>query len=121
MEPFKDKVAVVTGASKGIGAEVAKAFALQGASVVVNYSSSKESAEKIVRALHDQGSKAIAVQGNVAKPNEVENIFAETARAFGKVDILVNNAGLYAFSPVETLTLEGIQSMFSVNVFWSLN
>src|SRR5581483_9153665 len=117
MEPFKDKVAVVTGASKGIGAEVAKAFALQGSSVVVNYSSSKDSAEKIVRGLREQGATAIAVQGNVAKPDEIENIFAETGRAFGKVDILVNNAGLYAFSPVESLTLEGIQSMFSVNVF----
>lgn len=117
MESFKDKVAVVTGASKGIGAEVAKALARKGASVVVNYSSSKEAAERVVRQIRDAGSNAIAVQGSVSKPEAINHLFSETDRAFGKVDILVNNAGVYAFSPVETLTLDSIQAMFSVNVF----
>jgi 3-oxoacyl-[acyl-carrier protein] reductase len=117
MSHLHGKVAVVTGASKGIGAGIAKDLAAHGASVVVNYSSSKEGADKVVAEVGKAGGKAIAVGGNVANPEEIDRIFAETRKAYGKVDILVNNAGVYAFSPIETLTRESIQAMFSVNVF----
>ena len=117
MEQFKDKVAVVTGASKGIGASIAKELAAKGASVIVNYSSSKEGADRVVAEIENLGSKAVAVQGSVAKQEEIDRIFAETKRVFGKIDILVNNAGLYSFSPIETLTYDNILSMFNVNVF----
>src|SRR5437588_7668844 len=93
------KVAVVTGASKGIGAGIAKQFATEGASVVVNYASSKTDADKVVDEITKRGGKAVAVQGNVAKKAEVEKLFAETEKAFGKIDILVNNAGVYEFVP----------------------
>jgi 3-oxoacyl-[acyl-carrier protein] reductase len=111
------KVAAVTGASKGIGAGIAKDPAAHGASVVVNYFSSKESADKIVAEIVKAGGKAIALGGSVAKPEEIDRLFAETKKAYGKVDILVNNAGVYAFSPIETLTIESISAIFSVNVF----
>jgi 3-oxoacyl-[acyl-carrier protein] reductase len=117
MSHLNGKVAVVTGASKGIGAGIAKDLAAHGASVVVNYSSSRQGADKVVAEITKAGGKAIAVGGSVAKSEDIDRIFAETKKAFGKVDILVNNAGVYAFSPIETLTSEGINAMFSVNVF----
>jgi 3-oxoacyl-[acyl-carrier protein] reductase len=117
MSHLNGKVAVVTGASKGIGAGIAKDLAAHGASVVVNYSSSKESADKVVANIIGAGGKAIAVGGSVAKSEEIGQLFAETKKAYGKVDILVNNAGIYAFTPIETLTSESIQAIFSVNVF----
>src|SRR5256886_16733305 len=101
-----DKVAVVTGASKGIGAGIAKQLAAEGAAVVVNYASSKADADKVVDEITKRGGKAIAVQGSVAKKAEVERIFAGAKKAFGKIDILVNNAGVYDFKPLEEITEE---------------
>src|SRR5215204_4698810 len=92
------KVAVVTGASKGIGAAIAKQLADEGASVVVNYSSSKEGADRVVAAIADNGGKAVAVKANLANEQEIRTLFAETKKAFGKLDVLVNNAGIYEFS-----------------------
>src|SRR3977135_2018588 len=96
-EKLKGKVAVVTGASKGIGAAIAKHLAAEGAAVVVNYSSSKEGADSVVAEIAKKGGKAVAVGANVAKKAEIDNLFAETKKAFGKLDILVNNAGVYEF------------------------
>src|ERR1700729_319383 len=104
MSRLKDKVAVVTGASKGIGAGIAKGLAAEGAAVVVNYSSSKEGADRIVGEIVAKGGKAIAVQGSVAKAEDVKRIFAETKKTFGRLDVLVNNAGVYAFSPLDQIT-----------------
>src|SRR5499426_3628463 len=111
------KVAVVTGASKGIGASISKHLAAEGAAVVVNYSSSKTGADKIVGEITAQGGKAIAVQANMSKQGEIERLFAETKRAFGRLDILVNNAGIYEFSPLEAITQEHFQKHFDTNVF----
>src|SRR3977135_2744695 len=94
------KVAVVTGASKGIGSGIAKQFATEGAAVVVNYASSKTDADKVVDEITKRGGKAAAVQGDAAKKAEVERLFAATKKAFGKIDILVNNAGVYQFDPL---------------------
>jgi 3-oxoacyl-[acyl-carrier protein] reductase len=113
---LQDKVAVVTGASKGIGANIALQLAAAGASVVVNYSSSKEGADRVVDEITKGGGKAIAVQANVAKKADIGNLFAATGRAFGKVDILVNNAGVYAFAPLEEITDEQFHKHFDVNV-----
>ncbi len=113
---LKGKVAVVTGASKGIGASIAKELAAQGAAVVVNYSSSKEAAEKVVADIEKEGGQARAVGANVGDPGEIDRLFAETKKAFGKVDILVNNAGIYRFAPLEDITTESISTMFNVNV-----
>jgi 3-oxoacyl-[acyl-carrier protein] reductase len=110
------KVAVVTGASKGIGAGIAKQFAAEGAAVVVNYASSKTDADKVVDEITKRGGQAIAVQGNVAKKAEVERLFAAAKKAFGKIDILVNNAGVYEFSPIEEVTEEHFHKHFDVNV-----
>jgi 3-oxoacyl-[acyl-carrier protein] reductase len=110
------KVAVVTGASKGIGASIAKELAAQGAAVVVNYASSKEGAEKVVGEITTAGGKARAVGGNVAHPEEITKLFDETKKSYGKVDILVNNAGIYRFAPLEDITVESIAAMFDVNV-----
>jgi 3-oxoacyl-[acyl-carrier protein] reductase len=110
------KVAVVTGASKGIGASIAKELASQGAAVVVNYASSKEGAERVVAEIEKAGGEARAVGGNVARPDEITKLFDETKKAYGKVDILVNNAGLYRFAPLEDITVESIAAMFDVNV-----
>src|SRR5580693_7315139 len=104
MSKLTGKVAVVTGASKGIGAGIAKGLAAEGAAVVVNYSSSKEGADRVVADITAKGGKAIAVQGSVAKADDVKKIFAETKKAFGRLDVLVNNAGVYQFSPLETIT-----------------
>jgi NAD(P)-dependent dehydrogenase (short-subunit alcohol dehydrogenase family) len=100
------KVAVVTGASKGIGTAIAKHLAAEGASVVVNYSLSKAGAEKVVSEITAQGGKAVAVQANVAKQADIQNLFAETKKAFGKLDVLVNNAGIYEFLPLEQVNAE---------------
>jgi 3-oxoacyl-[acyl-carrier protein] reductase len=116
MGKLSGKVAVVTGASKGIGAGIAQELAAQGASVVVNYASSKEGAEKVVAAITRTGGKAIAVGGSVVHARETDNLFAETSKAFGKVDILVNNAGVYAFAPLEQITEDDIDRMYGTNV-----
>ena len=110
------KVAVVTGASKGIGAAIAKQLAADGASVVVNYSSSKDGADRVVSEITGSGGKAIAVKANVAKQAEIDQLFAETKKAFGAVDILVNNAGLYEFAPLDQVTEEHYHKHFNLNV-----
>jgi 3-oxoacyl-[acyl-carrier protein] reductase len=116
MPKLTGKVAVVTGASKGIGAGIAKELAAQGASVVVNYASSKEGAEKVVGEIQAAGGKAVAVGGSVAKAADVDNLFAETKKAFGRLDILVNNAGVYSFSPLEQITEAEIARLYGTNV-----
>src|SRR5262245_3393494 len=110
------KVGIVTGASKGIGAGIAKYLAAEGASVVVNYASAKDDAEQVVQQITREGGKAIAVQANVAKQEDVESLFAETKKAFGRLDILVNNAGVYQFAALEQATEEQFQRLFGVNV-----
>jgi 3-oxoacyl-[acyl-carrier protein] reductase len=110
------KVAVVTGASKGIGASIAKHLAAAGASVVVNYASSKEGADKVVAEITAAGGKAVAVQGDVAKKADIDRLFAETKKAYGKLDILVNNAGVYEFAPLEAITEEHFHRHFNLNV-----
>jgi 3-oxoacyl-[acyl-carrier protein] reductase len=110
------KVALVTGASKGIGAGIAKELAAQGASVVVNYSSSKEGADRVVSEITSKGGKAVAIQANVAKLSEIERLLADSKKAFGKLDILVNNAGIYEFSPLENVTGEHFHKQFDLNV-----
>ena len=110
------KVAVVTGASKGIGADIAKQFAAEGAAVVVNYASDKQGADRVVDDITKRGGKAVAVQANVAKRSEVERLFAEAEKAFGKIDILVNNAGVYEFMPLEEVTEQQFHRMFDTNV-----
>src|SRR5579885_3367426 len=99
MGKLANKVAIVTGASKGIGAGIAKGLAAEGAAVVVNYASSKQGAEAVVSEISSKGGKAIAVQGDVAKSADVQRLFAETRKAFGRLDVLVNNAGIYRFAP----------------------
>jgi len=116
MKKLENKVAVVTGASKGIGAGIAKGLAAAGASVVVNYASSKEGADKVVAEIVSNGGKAIAVQGDVAKSEDVQRIFAETKKAFGRTDILVNNAGVYQFDALETITEAEFHRQFNTNV-----
>jgi len=110
------KVAVVTGASKGIGAAIAKTLGAEGASVVVNYSSSKDGAARVVSDITDNGGRAIAVKANVAKKTDIDQLFAEAKKAFGPIDILVNNAGIYEFSPVEEITEEHFHKQFDLNV-----
>src|ERR1700730_13501418 len=110
------KVAVVTGASKGIGAEIAKQLAAEGAAVVVNYASSKSDADKVVDEITKRGGNAVAAQANVAKKADVERLFATAKKAFGKIDILVNNAGVYDWSPIGEITEEQFHKQFDVNV-----
>ncbi len=116
MSKLKGKVAVVTGASKGIGAAIAKQLAADGAQVVVNYASSREAAEKIVSDIAQTGGKAVAIGGSVANEAEIDNLFTETKKIFGKVDILVNNAGVYSFSPLEQITAEDYKRQYDTNV-----
>jgi 3-oxoacyl-[acyl-carrier protein] reductase len=111
-----NKVAIVTGASKGIGASIAKHLAAEGASVVVNYSSSKEGADRVVAEITKAGGKAVAVQGDVSKQADINRLFAESKKAFGPLDILVNNAGIYAFVPLEAVTEELFHKQFNLNV-----
>ena len=110
------KVAVVTGASKGIGASIAKHLAAEGAAVVVNYASSKTGADEVVSEINRNGGKAIAVKADVAKKADIDHLFAETKKAFGKADILVNNAGVYEFLPLEQVTEEHFHKQFNLNV-----
>ena len=110
------KVAVVTGASKGIGAGIAKHLAAEGAAVVVNYASSKEGADQVIDEITKRGGKAIAVQADVAKKKDVERLFAETKKAFGRLDILINNAGVYQFAPLEEVTENEFHREFNTNV-----
>lgn len=115
-QKLTNKVAVVTGASKGIGASIALHLAAQGAAVVVNYSSSKAGADKVVAEITSQGGRAVAVQANVAVQADILRLFAETKKAFGPVDILVNNAGIYEFSPLSEITAEHYHKQFDLNV-----
>lgn len=116
MGKLANKVALVTGASKGIGAGIAKALGAEGASVVVNYSSSKAGADKVVAEIKAKGGKAIAVQGDVSKQEDITKLFAETKKAFGELDVLVNNAGVYEFAALGTVTEESFHKMFNLNV-----
>jgi 3-oxoacyl-[acyl-carrier protein] reductase len=110
------KVAVVTGASKGIGAAIAKQLAAEGAAVVVNYSSSKSGADKVVDEIKASGGKAIAVQADAARKTDIDRLFGETKKAFGRLDVLVNNAGIYEFSPLNDITEEHFHKQFNLNV-----
>src|SRR5260221_719194 len=111
-----DKVAMVTGASKGIGAAIAKHLAAEGAAVVVNYASSKSNADKVVAEITSAGGKAVAVQADVARKADVERLFGETRKAFGTIDVLVNNAGVYEFLPLEQITEDHFHKQFNLNV-----
>ena len=110
------KVAIVTGASKGIGTSIALHLAAEGAAVVVNYATSKEGADKVVAEITKQGGKALAVKANVSQQADIKHLFVETIKAFGKVDILVNNAGIYEFAPLEAVTAEHFHKLFDLNV-----
>jgi 3-oxoacyl-[acyl-carrier protein] reductase len=116
MAKLTGKVAVVTGASKGIGAAIAKRLAADGASVVVNYSTSREGAEAVVAEITKAGGKATAIGGTVAEEGAVNALFAETKKTYGKVDILVNNAGVYGFAPLEQVTVEEYRRQHDTNV-----
>ena len=116
MSELTGKVAIVTGASKGIGAAIAKGLGAAGAAVAVNYASSKEGAARVVAEITGKGGKAIAVQGDVSKTADVKRLFAETKKAFGSLDVLVNNAGIYAFEPLENVTEDEFHREFNTNV-----
>jgi 3-oxoacyl-[acyl-carrier protein] reductase len=116
MNHLKGKVAVVTGASKGIGAAIAEHLAGEGASVVVNYASSKAAADAVVRRITERGGKAVAIQADVSKPDDVKRLFAQAKAAYGKLDVLVNNAGIYEFAPLESVTPEHFHKQFNLNV-----
>jgi 3-oxoacyl-[acyl-carrier protein] reductase len=120
MSDLQGKVAVVTGASKGIGASIAKELAAAGASVVVNYASAKDDAERVVASIKQKGGKAVAIQGDVSKEADVKRLFVETKQAFGAVDVLVNNAGVYAFQPIEEVTEAEYRREFDINVLGPL-
>jgi len=113
---LKGKVAIVTGASKGIGAGIAKGLGAAGASVVVNYASSKEGADRVVEEIKSKGGKAIAVQGDVSKAADVKRLFDETQKTFGSLDVLVNNAGVFQFDPIEAVVEEEFHRQFNTNV-----
>jgi 3-oxoacyl-[acyl-carrier protein] reductase len=110
------KVAIVTGASKGIGAAIAKHLGAEGASVVVNYATDRDGAQRAVAEIGRTGGKAVAVQANVAKKGDIERLFTEAKKAFGKLDILVNNAGIYEFSPLQEVTEDHFHKQFNLNV-----
>jgi 3-oxoacyl-[acyl-carrier protein] reductase len=116
MNRLKGKIAVVTGASKGIGAAIAEHMAAEGAAVVVNYASSKAGADAVVKRITQKEGKAIAVQADISKPEDIRRLFAETKKAFGKLDILVNNAGVYEFAPLEAITAEHFHKQYNLNV-----
>ena len=116
MSKLTGKVAIVTGASKGIGAAIARALGAEGASVVVNYASSKEGAEKVVESIRAQGGKAIAVKADISKAAEAQALIDDALKAFGRLDVLVNNSGVYEFAPIEAITEESFDRLFNVNV-----
>jgi 3-oxoacyl-[acyl-carrier protein] reductase len=116
MSTLSGKVAIVTGASRGIGAGIARLFALSGASVVVNYSSSAQAAHALVAQIKSSGGKALAIQADFSKTADIKRLFEESTRAFGTLDILVNNAGVYAFGPLESATEEEFHRQFTTNV-----
>jgi len=116
MNALKNKVAVVTGASKGIGAGIAKGLAAEGAAVVVNYASSREGADSVVAEIVGKGGTAVAVQGDVSKASDVKRLFVETKKAYGRLDVLVNNAGIYQFAPLAEITEEQFHRQFNTNV-----
>src|SRR6202046_4879814 len=116
MGKLAGKVAVVTGASKGIGAGIAKALAAEGASVVVNYASSKNGADTVVKEIADPGGKALAVGGDVSKAAEAQGIIDAAIKNYGRLDILVNNSGVYEFAPLEAVTEDSFHKMFNINV-----
>ena len=116
MGKLTGKVAVVTGASKGIGAAIAQAYAAEGASVVVNYSSSKSGADRVVAEIAKHGGKSVAVQADMSKREDIQRLFAETRKAFGRLDVLVNIAGVYEFLPLEQITPEHFHKQFNLNV-----
>ncbi|MDJ1479196.1 glucose 1-dehydrogenase [Cytophagaceae bacterium YF14B1] len=120
MSKLKNKVAIVTGASKGIGASIAEYFAAEGAKVVVNYASSKEGADKVVKAITNNGGTAVSIQGDVSKEADVARLFEETKNTFGTLDILVNNAGIYLYEPIEQISEETFHQQFNINVLGSL-
>ena len=120
MNKLKNKVAVVTGASKGIGASIAKHFAADGAKVVVNYASSKEGADRVVKEITDNGGIAISVQADVSKEADVARLFEETNKAFGTLDILVNNAVYQGYAPIEQVSIEIFRQSFNVNVLGAI-
>jgi 3-oxoacyl-[acyl-carrier protein] reductase len=116
MSKLGTRVAIVTGASKGIGAAIAKHLAADGAAVVVNYSSSKAGADRVVAEITAKGGRAVAVQANIAKAADIQRLFAEAVKAFGRIDILVNNAGIFEFAPIEAVTAEHFHKHFDLNV-----
>jgi 3-oxoacyl-[acyl-carrier protein] reductase len=116
MSELTGKVAIVTGASKGIGAGIAKSLGAAGAAVVVNYASSKEGADRVVAEITEKGGQAVAVQADVSKPDDVQRLFTETKEAFGSLDVLVNNAGVYQFAPLEAVTEDEFHRQFNTNV-----
>lgn len=120
MSKLKDKVAIVTGASKGIGAGIAKSLAAEGAAVIVNYASSKAGADKVVAEIQAAGGKAVAVGGDVSKQADAENLVAKAIEHFGRLDVLVNNSGVYEFASIETVTEQHYRRMFDINVFGTL-
>jgi 3-oxoacyl-[acyl-carrier protein] reductase len=120
MNELTGKVAIVTGASKGIGAGIAKGLGAAGAAVVVNYASSKEGADRVVAEITRKGGKAIAVQGDVSKAADVQRLFAETKKAFGSLDVLVNNAGVFQFEPLESVTEAEFHREFDTNVLGTI-
>jgi 3-oxoacyl-[acyl-carrier protein] reductase len=120
MNALKDKIAIVTGASKGIGAAIAKSLAGAGAAVAVNYASDKEGAEKVVREIFAMGGKAVAIRADMSKPIEVEHLFEQAKRALGTPNILVNNAGVFEFGPVEKITEAQFRRHFDINVLGTM-
>src|SRR5690242_3722080 len=116
MSELKGKVAIVTGASKGIGAGIAKSLGAAGAAVVVNYASSKEGADRVVAEITGKGGRAVAVQADVSRADDVRRLFEETKEAFGSLDVLVNNAAVYQFGPLEAVTEDEFHREFNTNV-----
>lgn len=117
---LNEKVAVITGASKGIGAAIARQYAAEGAAVVINYASDKAGAEKVQTDILNNGGRAVAVQGNVGSAGDMRRLFSEAKSAFGRVDILVNNAGIYSFAGIEDITEDSFHAMFNTNVLGTI-